>query len=134
MQLKGLCAMKRGPPPVAGPSVPIAGHRSRFGGITDQFPCRLSLPYGAFSSCLIVRSGKTDPVQLKVFFKQAPLAYKNGHFASSFLLLGMGFLQASKMQICLSKVPLRNPIYTGPVSFCTPKIVERRSQSPGLCA
>ena len=42
-----------------------------------------------------LRSGveKTDPVQFTgFFFNRALFAYKNGRFASSFLLLGMGFL------------------------------------------
>ena len=54
---------------------------------------------------------------LKGFLNRALFAYKNGGFASSFLLLGVGLLQASKRQICLSKVPLRNPIQTGPGQF-----------------
>ena len=39
-----------------------------------------------------VRSGKTDPVQFKgFFFYRALFAYKNRRFASSSLLLGIGF-------------------------------------------
>ena len=34
-----------------------------------------------------IRSRKTDPVQFKGPFKQGPFAYKNGRFASRFLLL-----------------------------------------------
>ena len=46
---------------------------------------------------VIARSGETDPVQFKGPFKHlsslnALFAYKNGRFASSFLLLGIGFL------------------------------------------
>ena len=40
-----------------------------------------------------IRSGKSDPVQLKGFlFNRALFAYKNGRFASSFLPLGIGLL------------------------------------------
>ena len=46
----------------------------------------------------------------KGVFKQGPFAYTNGRFASSFLLLGMGLYKPRKRQICLSRVPLRNPI------------------------
>ena len=40
----------------------------------------------------IFRSGKTDSVQFTGLFKQGPFAYKNGRFASSFLLSGVGLL------------------------------------------
>ena len=46
---------------------------------------------------------------LKGVLSSALFAYKNGRFASSFLLLGFGFLEASK-HANLSKAPLRNPI------------------------
>ena len=42
------------------------------------------------------RSGKTDPVQFKGRFQQGLFTYKNGRFASSILLLGIGFLEASQ--------------------------------------
>ena len=47
---------------------------------------------------------------LKGLSNWAPFAYKNGRFASRSLLLGIGFLEASKKANCLSKVPLQNPI------------------------
>ena len=57
-----------------------------------------------------VRSGKTDPVQFKkVFLNRALLAYKNGRFASSFLLLGIGLLQASKKANLSFKSPSPKP-------------------------
>ena len=39
-----------------------------------------------------LRSGKTDPVLFRGVFKRTLLAFKNGRFASGFLLLGIGFL------------------------------------------
>ena len=56
---------------------------------------------------------------LKGLSNRALSAYKNGRFARSFLLLGIGFLE--RRQICLSKVALRNPFKPHRVSFCTPK-------------
>ena len=57
-------------------------------------------------------SGKTDSVQFKrfCFFNRALFTYKNGRFASSFLVSNIGFYKPRKRQICLSKVPLRKPI------------------------
>ena len=70
----------------------------------------LPSPFG-FRRLNIIRSGKTDPVQFEGCFKLGPsFAYTDVRFACSFLLLGIGFLEASKRQICLPKVPLRNPI------------------------
>ena len=64
-------------------------------------------------------SGVEKPIRSssKGFLNRTLFAYKNGRFASSFLLLGIGLSKASKRQICLSKVPLRNPIETGPGQF-----------------
>ena len=45
---------------------------------------------GAAAVVVVVRSGKTDPVQLKGRLNRALVAYKNGRFASSLLLLGIG--------------------------------------------
>ena len=81
------------------------------------FECCSGLPQG-LGLAISVGSGwrmplgsrVSDPVQCQGVFKQGPFAYKNGRFASSFLLLGIVLLEASKRQICLSKVPLRNPI------------------------
>ena len=58
-----------------------------------------------------VRSGKTDPVQFKgYFFLTGPFfAYKNGRFASSFLLLGRGLLYASKKVNVSFKSPFPKP-------------------------
>ena len=52
---------------------------------------------------------KTDPVQFKGRFKQGLFAYKNGHFASSFLLLGIRFLEASKKANLSFKSPSPKP-------------------------
>ena len=40
----------------------------------------------------MIKSGKTDPVQFEGVLKRARFAYKNGRFASNFLLLGVGLL------------------------------------------
>ena len=75
------------------------------------------------------RSGKTDPVQLKgvfnkEFLNRALFAYKNGHFASSFLLLGIGLVQASKKANLSFQSPSPKPLLnrTGSV-FALPIIV-----------
>ena len=80
------------------------------------------------------RSGKTDPVQFKRrlnYLNRALFAYKNGRFASSFLLLGIGLCKPQKMQICLSKVPPPNPFKLDRVSFCTPNQSDSQEKSLG---
>ena len=47
---------------------------------------------------------------LEGFFNRALFADKNAHFASSFLLLGIGFLQASKKANLSFNAPLQNPV------------------------
>ena len=53
-----------------------------------------------------IRSGKTDPVQFKGGFNEGSY---NGRFASSFLLLGIGFLEASKKANLSFKNPSPKP-------------------------
>ena len=73
--------------------------------------CRETVLFLVLSALSKTRSGRTDPVQLKrAFLNRALFAYKNGRFASSFLLIGIDFYKPQTRQICLSKVPLRNPI------------------------
>ena len=61
----------------------------------------------------LIRSGKTDPV----VSNRALFAYKNGRFASRFLLLGIGFSEALKKANLSFKSPSPEPhlIQTGPV-------------------
>ena len=71
-----------------------------------------------------VRSGKTDPVQFKGVFKQGPFAYKNGRFASSFLLLGIGlFIGLEKSKFVFQESLSETPFTPDQVSFCTLKQV-----------
>ena len=61
-----------------------------------------------------LRSGKTDPVQFKGVSNRAGLfAYKHGRFAKSFLLLGIGFLEASKKANLSFKSPSPKPHLNG---------------------
>ena len=74
----------------------------------EKFPKWFSFGGGRVRFFLFCfRSGRIDPTQ---FSNRALFAYENGRSASSFLLLGIGLLKPRKRQICLSKVPLRNPI------------------------
>ena len=58
---------------------------------------------------------------LKGVSNRALFLYKNGHFASSFLLLGIAVLEASKKANLSFKSPLsENPFRLDRVSFCTP--------------
>ena len=69
-----------------------------------------------------IRSGETDP--FKGRFQQGLFAYKNVRFASSFLLLRIGFLEASKKQISkfvFQKSLSETPFKPDRLSFCTPK-------------
>ena len=75
------------------------------------------------ANCSGVEKLTWSSLEFVFFFNRALFAYKNGRFASSFLLLGIGFYKPQKRQICLSNVPLRNPIQTGPSQFCTPKLL-----------
>ena len=62
-----------------------------------------------FGKPALIRSGKTDPFQFKGVFKRAVCAYKKEGFASSFLLLGIGFLEALKKAKLSFKRPSPKP-------------------------
>ena len=111
---------------------------ARYGGVSRTGPLsshRLRLECrGALRSMHLFLVSKVSGVEkltrsiLKGLSNRALFAHKNGHFASRYLLLGIGYLKASKKANCLSKVPLRNPIKPDRVSFfCTPKINYRQT-------
>ena len=81
------------------------------------------------------RSGadKLTRSSLKGVQKRALFACKNGGFASSFLLSGLGLvyetIASEKRQICLSKVPFQNPFKPDWVSFCIPKKLSTTQKS-----
>ena len=68
-----------------------------FAGSTPLYLRFLGRSFFTYSWSFFFRTGKTDPVLFKGFLNRALFAYKNGRFASSFLLLGIGLLHASKI-------------------------------------
>ena len=78
-------------------------------------------------------SGKADPVQFRGFLNRALLAFKNGHFASSFLLLGIGFLEASKNANLSFKRPSTKPhLHRTGSAFALPSNWDHFSNCCGL--
>ena len=72
------------------------------------------------NSCVFFSSGKTDLVQFKGFLLNRALsAYKNGLFASTFCLSGIGVLEASKKASLSFKSPSPKPQRWGKT---TPKL------------
>ena len=59
--------------------------------------------------CFKIRSGKLTRSSLKGVSNRALFAYKNGRFASRFLLLGIGFLEALKKTNLSFKSPSPKP-------------------------
>ena len=79
-------------------------------------------PHKTINAQAKIRSGKLTLSSSKAFLNRALFAYENGHFASGFLLLGIGLLEASKKANLSFKSPSPKPHFnrTGSV-FALPK-------------